>query len=318
MHQNFINKNRLPRIFIDVTSDAVQVDERVVVILSPAFYWVKRQALPVSYAFQAKAYIDSVFDGFLPPNDYSYEVIKEGDEFLFFAYVDQEILSFLEGIGIAQAHIGAIYFAQTEFALMDEPLLISPKSAMYVDNGIVVQIPAVLAQEAQSIDAHLGGLALSSHTIAIQKFTHIVSPKQLNMILAILVLILVLVGVENTIYRSMASDLQTQESAVFETYDLPSTMVQNRTIFKRLEALKEEQIGLREAIDGVLKTPLNAGEFINTMTLQNGTLNLEIKVSDKERAEVLKKYYQANVKSFSLSKVKVIGRVVEVGFHEAN
>jgi hypothetical protein len=95
-------------------------------------------------------------------------------------------------------------------------------------------------------------------------------------------------------------------------------MVQNRTIFKRLEALKEEQIGLREAIDGVLKTPLNAGEFINTMTLQNGTLNLEIKVSDKERAEVLKKYYQANVKSFSLSKVKVIGRVVEVGFHEAN
>jgi len=70
---------------IAVLPNAVKMD----FILAPHFYTYLKEELAVKYAFQAKQFASSLFDGLLQKEkDYSYHVIKNGEnEWDFYAYI---------------------------------------------------------------------------------------------------------------------------------------------------------------------------------------------------------------------------------------
>ena len=113
-------------------------------VLSPQFYIVKREQLPVKYAFQAKKLAASVMEDLLPnEHGYEYVVKKDADGWLFFAYRPKEIENFLKGCcNIDSSKIGNIYFAdQLKSVLEKLPIGIDEYYALSLIDGYATIVP---------------------------------------------------------------------------------------------------------------------------------------------------------------------------------
>ena len=124
--------------------NSVKKSSKYDLVLSPQFYIVKREKIPVKYAFQAKKLAPSVMEDLLPSEfGYEYMVRKDGDEWLFFAYRPKEIENFLQGCCQIPAHkIGQIYFAdQLKPVLKKMPIGIDEYNALTLVDGIATIVP---------------------------------------------------------------------------------------------------------------------------------------------------------------------------------
>jgi len=134
------NSNRL--LLVHRRMEPVSADISVDIMLTPQFYTVKKEALPVRYAFQAKRIAPSLFDGLVEDlSAHDYFVYQEGEEWIFIAYNVQEIHAFLRTKGLAPEKIGKIFFAQQIAAQLKNPLAIDEENALTVLEGTVVIVP---------------------------------------------------------------------------------------------------------------------------------------------------------------------------------
>ena len=118
-------------------------------VLSPQFYIVTREKIPVKYAFQAKKLAPSILDDLLPADDrYEYEVKRDGDSWLFFAYSPREIEHFLQSCCNIPAHrIGKVYFAdQLKEVLKKLPIGIDEENALTLIDGFATIVPRSMLQ----------------------------------------------------------------------------------------------------------------------------------------------------------------------------
>jgi len=129
------------------------LDFPVDVMLTPQFYTLKKETLPVKYQYQAKKIAPSLFDGLLEtPEKYEYMVYREGDVWVFIAYDLEEITAFLEEKGIASEEVGKIFFVQQALAQFHGPVLLGEEEALVALNGTVVIVPqGALGDEARPI-----------------------------------------------------------------------------------------------------------------------------------------------------------------------
>jgi len=127
-------------------SDAVNI------MLTPQFYTLKREKLPLKYLYQAKNIATSLFDGFLEnAQKYDYLVYKEKDEWIFLAYDLEAISNFLVSKGIKLEQIGKIFFAQQASAYFTAPVLLGEKDALVSLDNTVVIIPQNALQNKSGI-----------------------------------------------------------------------------------------------------------------------------------------------------------------------
>ena len=134
-----------------------KIDASVDIVLTPQFYVMKRERLPVKFAYQAKRVAASMFDGLLEDQtSYAYFVYKEADDWIFIAYDTEEIVRFLEEKGIDPQQVSKIYFAQQFLEQIKEPILLSEKEALSVIDRTVVVVPSQ-ALETPPESTSLGG-----------------------------------------------------------------------------------------------------------------------------------------------------------------
>ena len=120
---NFMGNNK-ELLLVYTGMKQVTVSDAVNVMLTPQFYTLKKETLPVRYAYQAKRIAPSLFDGLLEAGKhYDYMVWKEKEEWVFLAYDLEMITSFLESKGFALEHVSKIFFAQQSADLFDKPLV---------------------------------------------------------------------------------------------------------------------------------------------------------------------------------------------------
>jgi len=118
------------------------------IMLTPQFYTIKREAIPVQYAYQAKRIAPSLFDGLLDDTKiYSYFVSKEEEGWLFIAYDIQEIELFLETKGVLAENVGKVFFAEQSAEAFSGPVKIGEKEALVNLNGSVVVVPQIALDE---------------------------------------------------------------------------------------------------------------------------------------------------------------------------
>jgi len=138
---SFISKNK-DLLLVHSSMGRVDLTGSVNIMLTPEFYTLKREELPVKYAYQAKKIAPSLFDGLLEDGgEYEYAVFKEDDHWSFIAYDIQKIVDFLESKGVSADKIGKIYFAQQAVEKFDKPLLLGEKKILNVLNNTVVVVP---------------------------------------------------------------------------------------------------------------------------------------------------------------------------------
>jgi len=136
-------------LFVYTGMEQVTRSDAVNVMLSPRFYTLKKEALPLQYAYQAKRIAPSLFDGLLEGGrHYDYMVWKEKEAWVFLAYDLEMIVAFLESKGFALENVSKIFFAQQAVTLFDKPMLLGKNEALLSLDGVVVLVPrSALANE---------------------------------------------------------------------------------------------------------------------------------------------------------------------------
>jgi len=131
----------------------VSLEQSVNIMLTPQFYTMKKEELPIKYLYQAKRIAPSLFDGLLDEHEsYKYFVFKEGKEWIFIAYNPEEIKAFLNSKGISVEYLSKIFFAQQARHIFVEPVVLSNKEVLMTIDGVVVLVPrAVLSKEHSTV-----------------------------------------------------------------------------------------------------------------------------------------------------------------------
>ncbi|PTB83481.1 hypothetical protein C9926_02705 [Sulfurovum lithotrophicum] len=114
------------------------------IMLTPQFYTLKREALPVKYAYQAKRIAPSLFEGLIEDlYSHKYFVEKEDEGWLFIAYDEEKIKTFLESKGIATELVSKIYFAEQAKDHFKSPVLLGENDALVNLNGTMTVVPQI-------------------------------------------------------------------------------------------------------------------------------------------------------------------------------
>lgn len=272
-------------VFIDTHTPPVESDATMDVILSPAYYWVKRQKLPVRYLREARKLLPSIFEDMLPEGSFSYEVYKQDDHFMLFAYSDKTILDLLHDKGVKPSQIRNIYLAQSEFDALETPLRIDGQTILAVRDGIVVKLPAAFSPESVPMD--LSGHKGSPHAVTVTRYAHITGQGNMLRFGSLLGVLTLLLAVQWWIVADKTRMLEAKQAEVFARYDLKSTQMQNEAILESLESRYKSQEALRRAVQAVLGLRLAKDEHLSTFTVQGGLVKASWSIPGKERADAI-------------------------------
>ncbi len=140
--------NNKELLLVHASMERVSLQETVNIMLTPQFYTLKKEPLPIKYHYQAKSIAPSLFDGLLEDwSSYEYFVFKEDDSWVFIAYNTGQVTSLLLSKGIKLEQVSKIFFAEQARDHFAGPLLLGKKEALVVLDNTVVVVPKIALQE---------------------------------------------------------------------------------------------------------------------------------------------------------------------------
>jgi len=296
---NFTFKKVAPIIYVDVTSK-LELDEqklgakKVDIILSPSFYWVKEQSLPVKSVREAKQLLPSLFEDTIPEGSYSYLVYKSPEKdgsFVMIAYSDKFILDTLNEVGIKSSQIRNIYLAQNEFDKLDGSYRVDDEHVIIVKDGIVSQLPLMLVPTSEELN--LQDLKLSKRKIELVKFAHIIDPKSIFKLSAFVFILVLIVAAEYGMRSYEVKKLEAKKEEIFEKKHLKSTMFQNEALANKLKKRFKKQTKIRNYIETILKMPLEQSEMISYLEVKSKKIVVEVALENKSNRSKIEKYLKS-------------------------
>jgi hypothetical protein len=302
LKQRYFNKfgKTYRAVFVDDVPLKFDDKEIVDLILSPKYYWVKLEDLPVKYVFQAREYAQSLFDGYIPEGDYSYKVLKKEGKFLVFAYNAKEILESLQALGVKTSQIHSVYFAQTE--LENLSLKIDDISALITHNSKVVKVPLQMAGECEVVKKALQSIIVSKNSIKLGKFVRFYERRGAFVgVIYVLAFLIVIFAGEFFYLKSVVNSKTAQKDEVAQRYSLPSTDIELKAMMKKYDRINTQQSSLRTALGNIFRFPLSSDEYIKNIEINSADISLTFHTNDKNRVSIAREYLQ---KSFVISEFK--------------
>ena len=285
---------------IDKQTAKVNVVDKINIILTPSFYWVKKAFLEVKFSSAALKYAPSIFEGMLPEGDYAYYVVKKKDGFMFFAYDPDEIIQSLKNKGLNASQISGIYFAQNELENISSPVSCNHDDVIVLHDETVLQVKKYLVDESTVVQNIDDVKQLSKHKIILHKSSVAHSIKELRPLLLTLGALIVLYATQ-LFFSYQQYESVSQKPSVFKEYKLPLTFIQNSSIEKKLSKNFKAQKSFRKLVFAILKLPLSQRERINTLSY------------DKEQFKIVFEADNfARLKDVKLSLEKSLGNLVKV------
>ncbi len=286
--------------FVTKHTKIPRFDKKVTLILSPQFYWVKKESLPVKRVYEAKKLAPSVFDGFLPQGNYSYMVYKDGEEFVLIAYDKEDIIKTLQNLGADLGEIEEIRFSQTEFGEIEGCVEIDQKSALATINGVTVQLPRKCAEPSYGVYDLLPSLKLSSYKVKLS-VEDMIDFK----VLAPYALVFLLASgsflVEYGAYKKAIKDMESKREEILIKYKLPRTSIQLRSIKNSLLNTYETQKRMRDLVSYLGSLSIKKGEYIDMISVTEKGADFSVKLSSSKRKREVVEYVKRRYKVLSES-----------------
>ena len=284
-------KTNAKKVFIDTSSAAISTDEMLDIVLSPAFYWVKKIHLPRQSLRDVKKLLPSLFEDTLPEGTYSYHAYKKDDDYVIFAYDDTAVLAQLAEKDISPAQINQVYFSQSEFEDEGTPISLDGNNVMLYKDGIMLILPAALAEEAKPL--HLDQNSRSKQRVELARYRHIADAKSLTWFIALGTVLIILFTMELGMTSAQNGELSLAKEALVKKYELKPTMLQNRAVLNRLEGTHTQQIKIRQVLARIFELQLQKGELMVELSVKKNGIFASFKsISDlrkKQLADALKK-----------------------------
>lgn len=284
----------------------IDVKNKVDIILSPEFYWVRIFDIPVKSVTQARHVLPTLFEDILESvNELSFQVIKlENEKYLCFAYINKRIFEELKNSGISLSLVNSIYFAQTE--CQEIPQFISgDKGFLYTQDGILVKAPKNILNEAVDINKKCNDIELSSNKVDIKLYNNVLGKKQIYSIVIILFILAGLNIYKLIDYKVENSQIDEKISKFKTTSKLPSSMIQTNSIIKKYEKIALNENKKREIIEYLLEDKRFRP---SKLSLERNVITISFINIDKNKVE---KYISKKYKILS-SKVKGLNLNIKV------
>jgi len=235
----------------------VTLSNTVNVMLPPQFYTLKKEALPIQYAYQAKRIASSIFDGLLEEgNEYEYMVWKEDDEWVFLAYDIKMITAFLESKGFALENISKLFFAQQSVDLFDKPLLLGEDEALAsLDHTVVVVPRGGLAQDEGPSLVFNNSFTPKKGVMLQSAYGSVLSMKQASILAAIFTLFALMFFVEGWRYSNNSKAGGSQLEELIEAYpSLQSKYTRDSIVakYKTIDTVERKKRDIIKILSGMI------------------------------------------------------------------
>ncbi len=274
---------------IDKQTGVIKVEDKINIILTPSYYWVKRVFLDVKFTSAALKYAPSIFEGMLPEGNYAYYAVKSDKEYLFFAYDPDEIISSLQAKEIQTSQISGIYFAQNEMMNITVPIRCNEHDALVLHKGTVVQLPAYLVDQTTMKQSLEDITQLSKHKIVLHKSSITHSMKELTPVMVAIGALIVLYAAQLFMNFNHKEELTSQPS-VFQEYKLPTTFMQNSSIEKKLHKAFTAQTTFRKVVFALLKLPLSQRQGVEKLSYEKDSFSIRFDLQNEAELKKIKQH----------------------------
>lgn len=240
-------------ILVHRSMEEVKVNENVNVMLTPEFYTLKKEPLPVQYAYQAKRIVPSLFEGLLDESKhYDYMVWKEDEQWVCIAYDLEMITVFLEQKGFNLEHIAKLFFAQQSAALFVAPLLLdTDKALLSLEDDIAVIPQNVLGDEISTPLVFDNSFTPKKGVTLQSVYGSILSVKQTAILASIFISLCVIFLIEGSRYSENSKAIEAQMEELLEAYPSLSSQYTRESIVSKYKTIDTVERKKREIIKDV-------------------------------------------------------------------
>ena len=278
------------------------VDETVNVILTPQFYTLKREVLPIKYSYQAKKIAPSLFDGLLEENgEYDYFVSKKDGEWEFIAYDLEKIKNFLQSKGIDPQKVSRLYFAQQLADTLTSPVALGEDEAMANINDTMAVVPRSVLSEAEDFKQP-DTFSLPKKGISLGGEGSLLTRKQALSLAAVLLLFAAIFVYEGLRYGGNAKEESAQMQTLLAEYPALQSRYTRESVAQKYQTLDTHERRKREVIKALSKM-IFKGVTLTSLRIDDRKFQAEFAVEDNKVAQKLKalakkeKFNTSNVKS---------------------
>lgn len=306
-----LNKDR--KVFYITNDSNIEYGkDRFDLILSPTFYWVKKEQISVKRESDALKFAQSIFEGqFEDIENYKYIAIKYSDsEYIYIAYNPKQILERLkDDFSITENMIGNIYTAQSEFIDIKEPILSISTTKMVI-----------------SIDGVISELLKHSHTSSVDyKFLNQtprsrfnlkyrgVNGDEVNLFIAS-ILPLALVIYFSLDIMKLNRDIQSLNIEIEkrrDIYQLPSTSFQIKSIKNRYLEIEKKQFEIRDSISWLQKEKFSRYGKLDYLIANKKELKFKLELKKGKNSNKVKSILQKRDKDVEFNQNE---NILEVTF----
>jgi hypothetical protein len=288
------------------------------IILSPMFYWVKKESLPVNSISKASKLAPSCFGSQVPEGEYSYFAIQDNkdNDFILFAYDKKNIVNAIKNSNINLSLINKIYLTQNEFT--SDIIQITNDKCLYKKDGIYVVLPTTLLKEdieVEKLEIEIRNIKKSKHNLSINLDDGAINSKHINILSISIFIITLSLAIRYFVLKNDYNQIAKKENSIINTYRIPTSSLQLKSIKKSLEKKLSKEIKIKENIQNVFDIPLKSGDFIRDIEIIDNRFMIAISLKDKnntnnvENAENYKTYL---IQYFELKSLKVKNGILAI------
>jgi len=274
-------------LLVHASMEHVSLSHSVNVMLTPQFYTLKKEELPVKYLYQAKRIAPSLFDGLLEEGrPYEYLVFKEEGSWAFIAYDVDKITEFLSTKGIKPEQVSKLFFAQQSLSSFTDPVLLGKKEALAALNDTVVIVPqAALEEETKSLTFNDSFTPKTGVTLQ-GAYGSLLSMKQAMSLAIVFTIFAGMFFVEGWRYGndSKAADKEMQQ--LLEEYPSLQSNMQRKNIaakYKTIDATERKKREVVKSLSGIIFK----GVTLTSFALNEKGFKVQFSCSDAKVAKRL-------------------------------
>jgi hypothetical protein len=246
----------------------VNLSHSVNIMLTPQFYTMKKETLPLKYQYQAKRIAPSMFDGLLDTSgSYDYLVYRENNTWVFIAYDTESIKNFLASKGIKAEQVAKMFFAQQALQAFTKPVYLGEKEALLAleDNAVVI-VPQSALDEFVT-PHHFSNAFTPKNGVSLQGTTaSLLSIKQAVAMASIFLLFAGIFFIEGSRYGGGGTQMQEEMKALLEANPSLQSQYTRESVASKYRAIDQKERKKREAVK-TLAHMIFKGVTLSSLTL---------------------------------------------------
>lgn len=295
--------------------------EKLNIILSPEFYWVKIFNIPVPNTQSAILLLPNLFEEYFPTIGYSFYIIKlENNKYLSFAYDEKLIFEQLKKSKIPTKKIINIYFAQNEFdtyfkkklfgfedgeiSKTNKPQGLKYKNEIFIyKENLFLKLPQNLAdnfKDKNDLDEiNISELELSLHSFNFDSYKKYMENRPLFIASGILFTLGCLLLLQGFILNSTSNSYPSKIEQIKEEYSLPQSLIETNALLDEYKNIEAKNQKSSEAIEFILALTVANNYTIDTLNIENGKFIVIFKKLniDLVREKIVQKYKNSILKT---------------------